>query len=323
MALDLQTILDAAGAAEADKRADTITAAILDGQPARSDVEALLNEAVEKFGALSAQDDHDDDSMLGLELLAEVCAAARGAQTAIDDRAEEAKAVRDALAAKVSGDDTDTPAEEPGTEEVTETAEADTPAEEPTAEAVAEVVETAEAVVAEVAPEPVTASVEPRRYDLSKIKTAPPAPQAPDNGGLIITAAADVRGFAGGQELSGMDDLVAAATAKIEAMPEGQDAVFVRTGYAQIKLPYPKELVASGTNDQEVIDYAADPSRLRGKNGTAGLVAAGGWCAPSETLYDLAPLLADPNAGLIDLPDIAVKRGGIHTTEGADFATRV
>lgn len=321
MALDLQTILDAAGAAEADKRADTITAAILDGQPARSDVEALLNEAVEKFGALNAQDDHDDDSMLGLELLAEVCSAARGAQTAIDDRAEEAKAVRDALAAKVSGDDTDTPAEEPGTEEVTETAEADTPAEEPTAEAVTEVVETAEAVVAEVAPEPVTASVEPRRYDLSKIKTAPTAPQAPDNGGLIITAAADVRGFAGGQELSGMDDLVAAATAKIEAMPEGQDGVFVRAGYAQIKLPYPKELVASGTNDQEVIDYAADPSRLRGKNGTAGLVAAGGWCAPSETLYDLAPLLADPNAGLIDLPDIAVKRGGIRTTEGADFAT--
>ena len=111
MALDLQTILDAAGAVEASKRADTITAAILDGQPARSDVEALLNEAVEKFGALNAQDDHDDDSMLGLELLAEVCAAARGAQTAIDDRAEEAKAVRDALAAKVSGDDTDTPAE--------------------------------------------------------------------------------------------------------------------------------------------------------------------------------------------------------------------
>ena len=118
-----------------------------------------------------------------------------------------------------------------------------------------------------------------------------------------------------------MDDLVAAATAKIEAMPDGQDGVFVRAGYAQIKLPYPKELVASGANDQEVIDYAADPSRLRGTNGTSGLVAAGGWCAPSETLYDLAPLLADPNAGLIDLPDIAVKRGGIRTTEGADFAT--
>ena len=113
MALDLQTILDAAGAVEASKRADTITAAILDGQPARSDVEALLNEAVEKFGALNAQDDHDDDSMLGLELLAEVCAAARGAQTSIDERTEEAKAVRDALAAKVSGDAETAETEEP------------------------------------------------------------------------------------------------------------------------------------------------------------------------------------------------------------------
>ena len=48
------------------------------------------------------------------------------------------------------------------------------------------------------------------------------------------------------------------------------------------------------------------------------LVASGGWCAPSETLYDL--LETESRDGLYSLPEIAVKRGGINFTKGPTFA---
>jgi hypothetical protein len=48
-------------------------------------------------------------------------------------------------------------------------------------------------------------------------------------------------------------------------------------------------------------------------------VAAGGWCSPSETLYDFCE--GETSEGLIDLPEIQVRRGGVRTTPGPDFAT--
>ncbi len=193
MALNLQSILDAAGAADPDKRAETISTAILDGKPSREDVDTLLNEAVEKFGALNAEESVNEDSMLGLELLAEVCSAARGAQGTIDEQATEVKAQRDALAAKASG-------EQDAAEDETPAPEAEAEAEAETVEPVAEV----EAPAAEAVPEPVAAAATPtpRRYDLSKIKSKAPEskPDQSTDGGLVITAAADVRGFAGGPD---------------------------------------------------------------------------------------------------------------------------
>ena len=52
-----------------------------------------------------------------------------------------------------------------------------------------------------------------------------------------------------------------------------------------------------------IVGHVAQQGRLTG----GSLAAAGGWCSPSETLYDLAPLLADANAGLVDVPDIGVR----------------
>lgn len=50
----------------------------------------------------------------------------------------------------------------------------------------------------------------------------------------------------------------------------------------------------------------------------AGHVAAGGWCAPSETLYGLT---ADETLdGIIDLPTVGINRGGLSYTLGPDFA---
>ncbi|OHU29029.1 major capsid protein [Mycobacteroides chelonae] len=54
-----------------------------------------------------------------------------------------------------------------------------------------------------------------------------------------------------------------------------------------------------------------------GKVSASALVAAGGWCAPSEQLYGFCPTPAAGN--LISLPEIAIKRGGIRFPAEPDF----
>lgn len=331
MARTLQEILNLAAEAETpEARADVIKSALLEGGATHDYVASILNEAVEQFGNLNAEEPTDEDGLLGLELLADVATCARAAQTDLELQEQEVKAQREKLAAKVAGepDDAETDGDADGEAPEGETPEGVEAAD--TAEAGVEAADTAEAgaegaaggVEAAAAPEPVAASAQKRRFDLASIRGKAPAPKATEDSKpkLAITAAADVRGYAAGQDLDGMDGLVAAAIAKIEAMPRGVEGVHVRASYAQIRVPYPEDLVAGGQSaedDEKVLARAADVKRL---GDGSGLVAAGGWCAPSETFYELAPLLADPNAGLVDLPDIAVKRGGIRTTEGADFS---
>ena len=61
------------------------------------------------------------------------------------------------------------------------------------------------------------------------------------------------------------------------------------------------------------IDTATNENNLEGNS----LVAAGGWCAPSETMYDF---LAVPAAeGLFSLPEIGIARGGIRWPRQPDF----
>lgn len=67
---------------------------------------------------------------------------------------------------------------------------------------------------------------------------------------------------------------------------------------------------------REVFDRAGDESRLP----QGSLVAAGGWCAPSQTLYDLIDT-GESRDGLLDLPEVGAPRGGISFTTGPDFAS--
>ncbi|ORA38104.1 major capsid protein [Mycobacterium aquaticum] len=70
-------------------------------------------------------------------------------------------------------------------------------------------------------------------------------------------------------------------------------------------------------------DFYAELERIaaeipgRGKVSAQALVAAGGWCAPSEQLYDFCPTPAAGN--LLSLPEIAIKRGGIRFPAEPDF----
>lgn len=73
----------------------------------------------------------------------------------------------------------------------------------------------------------------------------------------------------------------------------------------------------TATDEQSLvaaIDRATDESRLDG----ASLVAAGGWCAPSEAIYDFLPTTNAQN--LLSLPEVSIARGGLRFPVEPDFS---
>lgn len=84
-----------------------------------------------------------------------------------------------------------------------------------------------------------------------------------------------------------------------------------------VRKPHDPELVVENrdaSDTERVLRKASSESRLSGNS----LTASGGWCAPSETLYDV--IMNASSDGLISLPEVNVKRGGINRTLGPDFS---
>ena len=147
----------------------------------------------------------------------------------------------------------------------------------------------------------------------------PAAPARSASGPITITAAADVQGFSTGQSLGGLEEVAKAVInrAKGFGVPQGDGrTVSVQQfGTAMFSLDFPEELTIDRRDDaNEVMDYAISESRLPG----GSLVAAGGWCAPSETVYDLTD--DSTTEGLLSLPEVNVKRGGIRYAVSPTFA---
>lgn len=89
-------------------------------------------------------------------------------------------------------------------------------------------------------------------------------------------------------------------------------------GVLSIRKPIAEELKLKNSDPahiDEVLKRATDETRLPGNS----LVASGGWCAPSETLYDLLEL--ESREGIFSIPEFGMKRGGIKRTLGPDFGT--
>lgn len=286
-----------------------------------ADVAALQAEAVQSFTEISAAGADSDDSLAAVEALADVIDGVKVEQERIDAAGEEKRAKLAALSERVKAA-TGSEAEGEDNADADATAEAEVVAE---AEAVAVDAAGADANVdaaaaAETAvPEAVAASAAKpvRRVRLSQIERKPVTMPAENNVDTTpratILASADVAGFAPGQGLS-TRELADAANVKLQSLSASGSRN--SASVARIHVPFDEELTADGRNDQDVIDHAADVGRLAG----GSLVAAGGWCAPSETLYELGGILADANAGLVDLPEVKAARGGLRFTEGPDYA---
>ena len=191
----------------------------------------------------------------------------------------------------------------------------ETPAENPVEAAVADEEETdSEETSEEPNPNPeeeqaVTASTVQRLAD--------ERPPAPTRSVVTITAAADVPHFATGSVLDGLDGVAQALVNRSKGFPRQfgiEGAQMQRYGVASLGLSFPDHLIADNKDDMAVVASAAKETSLDG----GSLVAAGGWCAPSETLYDFCQ--DESTDGLLDLPEIAVTRGGVRYTSGPDFS---
>ncbi len=156
------------------------------------------------------------------------------------------------------------------------------------------------------------------RQRVAAASRRPVVPERQTQGSLVASAAADVPGYSSGADL----DIVGVASALIArtrgfSAPSGDGKTedLRRFGVASLRKDFPQDLVASGLNDDAVLERATDESRLPGNS----LVASGGWCAPSETLYDFCS--GETTEGLVSIPEIQVSRGGIRFTPGVDFTT--
>lgn len=297
----------------------------------REALSAALTEAIASQKELAALSDEDlsDDKLAELESTIEYVAAAK-AEVAERDTAEQARVDRIAAARAASVE------EEPVTEETNETEVAVT---EDQDEVV--VPDDASELIEE---ELVTASGSVVARAAAKAPAAPEKPVIESvTPGAVILAAANVPDFTPGQELGDFGDIAEAFAARTRGFsrPSGARKVS-RTAkgtqvmgtdgnvygisdsaaqYGIARIQRPENEFTTGLDDSvadqlDVLMAAAKESRLPG----GSLVAAGGWCAPSETLY--GPFCSlETIDGILSIPEVTISRGGINFTKGPDYAT--
>jgi hypothetical protein len=179
-------------------------------------------------------------------------------------------------------------------------------------------------------PVAVVAAASPRReirVNVAALRNGRPAPAPatgpPSKASDVMFSTGDGSGFPAGQGVDWrqvgeivdrrLSSFNPAAFASAQA---AGNHISQTAGVAVIRRDFPAELTLT-SNDPDhvdaVIQHAIDEARLPG----GSLVASGGWCAPSEILYDLLEL--ESRDGLFSGPEIHVARGGIRWTTGPDW----
>ncbi|MET7609047.1 major capsid protein [Streptomyces avermitilis] len=249
------------------------------------ELDALLEGAVRAFDSKAGSTTVTSDDLTQLRELATVVENIRAEKVERIQAAEKAAAEIEKLAASVRGDDP-----EQATVEPAEPAAVEPPAE------------------PEPAKETVTAAGAPkcRALDLSRVRVHQPRVLPPDpNPRPEITASVDVPGYQPGQALD-MAGVTEGIIRRAKALKTAGGGVGLTALY---RLPFPSNLIvndsSSGTEGTRAVVLAGDQARLNG----GGLVASGGWCAPSETVYELTGMSCPEM--LWDLPEIQLTRGGL------------
>jgi hypothetical protein len=261
-----------------------------------TELSALLDAAVAEFETRSQNTSFTAQDLEQLRALATGVEAIRAEQATRLTAAEEAAAEIDALAAQVRG--------------TAPEGEAAAEGEEDTDTAAGEGGEGAGDTEPEPEPAATAAATPPARpaLDLSAIR-ARQRRVLPDNSntrpGTHITASVDVPGHKPGAALD-FDDLTAGVIARANALRTTGGGTSQVASYSH---PFPDELIvtdAGSAPEGTTVSLAASSQRRLPQQ---NLVASGGWCAPSETLYDITDV-ACPDM-LWDAPEIQLSRGGV------------
>jgi hypothetical protein len=128
----------------------------------------------------------------------------------------------------------------------------------------------------------------------------------------VLVASAEIPNVSQGSKLDGMDALVAAMMGRARALPDAHAGVDRTPWYpvASMQLDHRFMLDMRATPEEvnEVLTAAAD---------VEALVAAGGWCAPSEISYDFYNIVCED--GMLDLPTVGINRGGMRWPTSASY----
>lgn len=314
-----------------------------------ADLGDLRSKAVDAFQTLYANGEFTDEDLAtlgtltdGIEVLsAEISAREQAAAERAAKAAEMAakvgadKPADDSKPSPADDDADDTPADDADdaddapAEKKADAAEdeAERQAAEKKAKAAAADVEPEAQIDAE--PEVVTAAAPRGPIKLSGIRrhVHTPAPAITEETSVEDTAkarltVADVPGFAADSDAS-FEDLAVALDRRLQGFNSGAYAAAARAGRAMSerhslavvrKTFDERATVSSPESADAAMAFAVNEKNLPG----GSLVAAGGWCAPSETVYDL--IEDESRDGLISLPEINVTRGGIKFTKGPKFS---
>lgn len=256
------------------------------------ELSALLDAAVAAFDAHSASTSVSADDLTAMRTIAAGVASIRAEQASRLEAAAQAAAEIDTLAAQVRGED---PAAD--TEPVVEPAADAEPEDDATAAADAAAEAEAVAAAAQAARPSLNLGAIRARQRRVLPEPAKPATR--------ITASVDVPGHKPGATID-FDDLTAGVIARANALKT------VGGGSSQVAAythPFPQELIVTDAGSipegTTVSLYASGQQRLP----QGDLVASGGWCAPSETVYDIADVSC-PDM-LWDTPEIQLSRGGL------------
>lgn len=156
-------------------------------------------------------------------------------------------------------------------------------------------------------PESMAASVKPKAKGraTARPRSVPAAATAVREPGsnLTIVASSDIPNVPVGKELD-RTQLSEALHARARGLRDGSDAVLV----ASVINNAPKNDASQALDDEAIRKVWANA------HDADAMVASGGWCAPSETVYDfVCDFETLPDA--LDLPSITSRRGGLRYPE--------
>jgi len=133
-----------------------------------------------------------------------------------------------------------------------------------------------------------------------------------------LVAANNLPGVSDGREFTSWRDFADAFSSRVRTYPKsGASTNVLQHPIAELRRNFSPEFVLTEEMGEEsmhqVLLRAADETRLEG----GSLVAANGWCSPSETLYTTCLQIATD--GMWQGPEVLARRGGIRHNQGIEF----
>ncbi len=142
---------------------------------------------------------------------------------------------------------------------------------------------------------------------LAETNAHAPASQVPEKR-LAVTASVDIPGVAHGDGITSLTSLADVMQRRAKSAPVTANGVGTELLVATVRNEF-SHTVDERTKPQEMEELFRFLRREEAGYTAESLVAAGGWCAPSEIRYDFFNIAC--SSGLIDLPTFGVSRGGI------------